>query len=162
MDETTIADAQTAVAQAVVSAENDARESADDEVEAILDAAEARIDDATRAAQQIADAATMTALGQQFETLRQEFRTWLDALESLKMTVSQTQSEMAEAKAQISALALTAVSSLPAQSSLIQAPSAKIAEATQAVAEMLPENLSESVVVESPAPSIRKATRRWM
>lgn len=161
MDGTSIAEAQTAVADAIVTASAQARETADDEVERVLDAAQAALSEEQRNSERIAQAAMQSHLAQQFDAFKQEIRTWLDQQNPKVETLV---SEMAEVKGQISSLALLQVSPPLVTSSSIPQPSAqeKVQEAVETVAEVLPESLSESAVEENPVQPTRTKTRRWI
>lgn len=135
-------------------------------LDAVIDNAQERVAAAEETAEQIAAAAMESARGQEIENLRRDFFTWQNEQASLKAELSELKMQTATLQGQLSALAtLQVAQETPNQNSLSLTPptSDNLTEAIEEVETILPESLSESAVVESPAPLALAAKRqRWI
>lgn len=159
-ENTDIVDAQIAVVDAVNNAVAEATETADDIAIAAIEAAEANIDEAQRAAEQIAEAAMMTHLGTEIQKLKEENYQWQNVVQEMQAQFQSLNSQLAEMTGQISSLAVLEVTS---SQSIPQQLQTEVTEATQEIAEILPESLADAVAESPVVPEPPKAKRgRWI
>lgn len=137
-------------------------------IEDVIDAAEKRVEEAEKTAEAIAAAAMESERGREIYELRKDIEKWRDEQYSLENQVREIQSKMETMTGQLAALATLEITSqvqaqpVPSSSLSTPLPSDQISEAITEVETIIPENLSESAVDESPAPVVSQKRRRWI